>query len=196
MQILIGVPLMRTLLRAQVWGQRPRGAPKGLILAPNHQSWIDPVLVQFAVVPAHVTFLMTENFFDIPVATLYFRAAGARPVRTEGPSVGAMRTALQVLNEGKTICMFPEGGITRDGRLREGQRGVARMARRTGATVVPMGIRGTMHVIGPAQPMPRLHPVEIHIGEPMLYDESDDREGEQRFTDRLMAEIQHLAYSD
>ena len=187
---------MRTLLRARVSGPRPRPNPRGLILAPNHQSWIDPPLVQLAVLPAQITFLMTENFFDIPIATLYFRAAGARPVRTAGPSVGAMRAALQVLGEGKTICMFPEGGITRDGRLRAGQRGVARVARRTGATVVPVGIRGSMHVIGPAQPIPRLHPVEIRVGEPMLYDESGDREGEQRFTDRLMAEIQRLAYAD
>ncbi len=192
----MGVTFLRTLLRARVLGARPRGGPRGVIVAANHQSYIDPVLVQFAALPGQITFLMTEAFFDIPVATFYFRAAGARPIREGGPSVGAMRTALQVLGEGRTICMFPEGGITRDGRMREGQRGVARLARRTGATVVPMGIRGTMHVISPAQPMPRLHPVEIRIGEPMLYDESEDREGEQRFTDRLMAEIHRLAYAD
>ncbi|MFQ5844951.1 MAG: hypothetical protein ACE5JG_08185, partial [Planctomycetota bacterium] len=55
--------------------------------------------------------------------------------------------------------------------------------------------RGTMHVLSPLQRWPRRHPVEVRLGAPMTYDESDDREGEQRFTDRLMAQIRRLTRS-
>lgn len=188
------MPLLRVGLRLRVKGPRLDRGSGGLILAPNHQSWIDPGLVQYAVFPHRITFLMTELFFDLPVARHYFRAVGARPVREEGPSVSGLRAAHDALRAGEMVCVFPEGRITTDGTLSPGRRGVARLARRTGATVVPVGIRGAIHVYSKIQKVPRLHPVEVRLGRPLRYAGGDDRAAEEAFTRVLMERIERLAY--
>jgi 1-acyl-sn-glycerol-3-phosphate acyltransferase len=190
------MPTVRVLLRVRVRRARARPESGALIIAPNHQSWIDPLLIQYAVYPRQVTFLMTERFFDLPIAGLYFRASGARPVREGGPSVSGMRAALEALEEEEAICLFPEGEITTTGELGRGRRGVARLARRTGAAVLPVGVRGAIHVYSKLQRIPRFAPVEIRVGEPMRFDEEESAEGETRFTTRLMETIRALAYGD
>ena len=193
-QCLMIMPPARTLLRIRVKGKVPERDGGGLIVAPNHQSWLDSHLVQYALYPHRLTFLMTENFYDLPVLGLYFRAAGARPVRESGPSVAGFRAAQTGLGEGEWIALYPEGEITRTGEMGRGRRGIARLARRTGARVLPVGIRGAIHVLSRIQTTPKLRPIEIRIGEPLRYEEGDGRDGEQRFTDRLMAAVEDLAY--
>jgi 1-acyl-sn-glycerol-3-phosphate acyltransferase len=147
-----------------------------------------------AIYPRRITFLMTEIYYDLPLLGLYFRASAARPVREAGPSVSGLKAALAALRANETICLFPEGGITEDGRLQPGRRGVARLAARTGAPVLPIGIRGAIRVLSKVQRSPRLHPVEIRIGEPLRYEGEDSREGEESFTRELMSRIGRLAY--
>jgi len=192
-QALVAIPIVRVLLRMKVHGPHIRPGPNGLIVAPNHLSWIDPLIIQIAVYPHRITFLMTELIFDMPVINLYFRAIGARPVREDGPSVGALRAAMAALRDGDVLCVFPEGGITADGKLQAGQRGAALLARKTGATVVPAGIRGTLQVISRVHRRPRLHPVAVELGEPMLFDRTPDRTGEIAFTKDLMTRIAALS---
>ena len=108
--------------------------------------------------------------------------------------MAGLRAAHEALADGEMVAVFPEGGITSDGKLKPGQRGAARLARRTGAPVLPLGVRGAIRTYSKLQTFPRRHRVEVHRGPVMHYDETDDREGEKRFTDRLMAEIQRLAY--
>lgn len=177
-------------------GRRPRPGPRGLILAPNHQSWLDPYLVQVAAYPHRLTFLMTELYFEIPWLKPYFVATGARPIREGRPSVEGLRAALEALEAGETVCIFPEGGITKDGALQPGRRGVARLARLSRAPVVPVGVRGSLRVLSRLQRTPRLAPVEIRFGEPMAYSGGESREEETRFTDALMERIRALAYGD
>jgi len=190
---LVLMPILRVLLAVRSRGLRPTTDRNGVILAPNHQSWIDAYMVQYAFYPHQITFLMTELYYDLPVIGLYFRATGARVVREKGPSVAGLRAARELLEEGRNICLFPEGEITTDGTLGPGQRGVARLARRTGAKVVPIAIRGAIRVWSRLQRRPRRRPVEVRFGRPMRYDESDDRAGELAFTARLMDAIRHLA---
>ncbi len=192
LQSVVALPLVRVLLRLTVRGKGITPTPRGLILAPNHQSWLDPIVVQVAVYPHRITFLMTELYYDLPVLGLYFRAAGARVVREEGPSVAGLRAAMDALEEGEIICVFPEGEITRTGELGRGHRGVARLARRTGAPVVPIGVRGAIRVWSKIQKIPQLRPVSIHIGKPLTFRVAEGeraRKAEEDFTARLMRSI-------
>lgn len=179
----------------KVKGHRFHRGEGGLIVAANHQSWLDAYLVQWAVFPHRMTFLMTENYYDLPVAGLYFRAAGARPIREEGrPSVAALKAAYAAMEEGEMICLFPEGEITPTGKMQEGQRGVAHIARKMKVPVLPIGIRGAIDVWSRVQPKPRLTGrVELHVGEPIEYTHGTGREGDQAFTDALMAELRRLS---
>ena len=174
-------------------GRITREPGRGLIIAPNHESYLDPPIVQMAVVPHWITFLMTELFFDLPLAGLYFRMVDARPVREDGPSVAGYKAAKKLLDQGRVVCLFPEGEITENGEMGPGRRGVARLARRTGATVIPVGIHGSINVLSKVQPSFRIAPIRVRVGAPMEFDEAEDRDGEQRFTDRLMTTLKSLS---
>jgi 1-acyl-sn-glycerol-3-phosphate acyltransferase len=182
-----------------LWRLRVRGAKfhrgqGGLIIAANHQSWLDAPLVQYAVFPHQITFLMTEDYYDLPIAGLYFRASGTQPVREGGrPSVAAMRAAYGALEQGKIICLFPEGEISPDGLIGEGRRGVAHIARKTGVPVLPIGIRGAVDIYSKKQPKFKLRGrVSLHIGEPMKMSGSG-RDAEDAFTQKLMNRLRDLA---
>jgi 1-acyl-sn-glycerol-3-phosphate acyltransferase len=200
-QALVFIPVARILWRVRVTGKRFHRPPGGVIIAANHASWLDAPLVQYGVFPVRLTFLMSEVFYDLPILRYYFRAMRARPIRdrSEGrPSVAAIKAALEALQAGAAICIFPEGILSSTGRMAEkGQRGIALLARKTGATVLPMGIRGAVDVYSRAQPRLRLTGnIELHLGEPMTYDEPPTREGEVEFIARLMDRIRGLAGQD
>lgn len=182
-------------------GRRFHRPPGGVIVAANHASWLDAPLVQFGVFPVRLTFLMSEIFYDLPILHYYFRAMRARPIRDRSagrPSVAAIKAALEALNSGAAICIFPEGILSPTGKMADkGQRGIALLARKTGATVLPMGIRGAADVYSRAQPRLRLTgSIELHLGEPMTFDEEPTREGEVEFMERLMGQIRTLAGQD
>jgi 1-acyl-sn-glycerol-3-phosphate acyltransferase len=187
------MPLLRVLLRVRVTGPRVRRRGGGLIVAANHQSWIDAYMVQYALYPHRVTFLMTEAFRDLPFARFYFRAAGTSPIRERGPSVAGLRAAHAALGRGGIVCLFPEGQLSTTGAVGRGRPGVARLARRTGAPVLPLGIRGAIRVFSKVQKRPRRHTVEIRLGEPLPYEGGDGRDAEQGFTERVMERIRGLA---
>jgi len=182
----------------RVRGRRFHRGEGGLIVCANHASWLDAYLVQYAVFPTQLTFLMSEIFYDLPILGIYFRAMRARPIRdrSEGrPSVSAMKAALAALEDGEAICVFPEGVLSYTGRMSEkGQRGVALLARKTGATVLPVGIRGAAEVYSRVQKSMRLTGnIELHIGEPFRYEDESNREGELRFTAELMQRLRELS---
>jgi len=186
------------LWRVRVTGRRFHRPQGGIIVAANHASWLDAYLVQYALFPHRLTFLMSEIFYDLPILRYYFRAMGARPIRdrTEGrPSVAAIRASLAALEAGEAICVFPEGILSSDGKMAEkGQRGIALLARKTGASVLPLGIRGATDVYSRVQPKLRLTGnIELHLGELITYDEAPNREGELEFTARLMDYIRQLS---
>ena len=193
--MLILIPPAWLLWRLRVKGRAFDRGEGGLIVASNHQSWLDAYLVQWAVFPHQLTFLMTEDFFDLPVLGLYFRAVGARPIREDGrPSVAGLKAAYAALQDGRMICLFPEGEISRDGRIQRGKRGVAHIARKTGAAILPVGIRGADQVYSRMQPRLRLRGrIEVHVGEPLHYEGGATRADEQAFTDLLMEKIRVLA---
>jgi len=193
--------LSRLLWRVRVTGRRFHRGEGGLIVCANHASWLDAYLVQYAVFPTQLTFLMSEIFYDLPILGIYFRAMNARPIRDRSdgrPSVAAIKAALSALRAGEAICLFPEGVLSHTGRMSAtGQRGVALVARKTGATVLPIGIRGAAQVYSRVQTKLRLSGnIELHVGEPMRYEEEPNRAGEQAFTAELMRRLRELSGED
>src|SRR5262249_54996765 len=103
---LFGCALFRPLFRMRVIGRLsvPRGRPT--ILAPNHCSYLDPVVVQ-ASLARRVTFLMTEDIYRVPWARWFFRSMGTIPVPDRGVHVKAMRDCVEALERGELLVVFP-----------------------------------------------------------------------------------------
>ncbi|MGH7152197.1 MAG: lysophospholipid acyltransferase family protein, partial [Planctomycetota bacterium] len=106
---------------------RPR-FPGPYILAPNHASFLDPVVIQ-AASRSRIIFLMTEVYWGSRSVNWWYRFCRALPVymgsRSNRPTLAA---AVRALRRGRVLAIFPEGSRSRDGRLQRGRPGVAMIA--------------------------------------------------------------------
>src|SRR5260370_9247311 len=138
-------PLLRLVYRGRIDGREtiPRGGP--VILAANHRSFLDSIFLPLAIGWRRVTFVAKAEYFDQRRTAWFFRAAGQIPIRRSGGSASdaALASATDVIERGKVFGIYPEGTRTRDGFTHRGHTGVARLARATGAAVVPVGLVGT-----------------------------------------------------
>jgi 1-acyl-sn-glycerol-3-phosphate acyltransferase len=189
-----GCALFRPLFRMRVIGQLrvPRGRP--VILAPNHCSYLDPIVVQ-AAVPRRVTFLMTEEIYRVPWARWFFRSMGTIPVPGRGVHVKAMRACVDALERGELLVVFPEGRISPDGLLGRGFPGVASIAARAGAVVVPVHIEGTHRALPKHARLVRPTRITVRIGSPIeIGDEAAlDRDALRDRSEAIMSAIAALA---
>jgi 1-acyl-sn-glycerol-3-phosphate acyltransferase len=192
-------PVMRVSFRIQVEAAHwvPKQGP--VILACNHRSFLDSIFLPL-VVRRRVTFVAKAEYFDDPKTAWFFRGVGQIPIRREGGAASerALETAFDVLQSGRVFGIYPEGTRTRDGYMHRGHTGVARLALRSGAPVIPVGMIGTDEVQPIDSKMPKLgRTVTIRFGEPIdatRYGERvDDRLALREFTDELMYEICELS---
>ncbi|MBS0609443.1 MAG: 1-acyl-sn-glycerol-3-phosphate acyltransferase, partial [Proteobacteria bacterium] len=140
--------MSRCIYRYKVRGDEHIPTAGAAILACNHVSFVDAVLLM-AASPRPIYFIMDHRIFRIPVLGALFRLAKAIPVapQKEDPATyeAAFERAAQVLREGDLLAIFPEGGITRDGQLQPFKGGIMKIIERAqadgvDAPVVPMAL--------------------------------------------------------
>jgi 1-acyl-sn-glycerol-3-phosphate acyltransferase len=157
--------LLRAWFRIRVEGPPP---PTGaFVLAANHTSFVDP-LVLGAVLPRRIVYLMTEVVWRSPGLGWFYRWNRAIPVSTRGGNRDAMRVARAVLEQGRTIGIFPEGGLSRDGLPLLGNPGAVALVLQSNVPIVPVGIRGAHAAMPPGAIWPRRSRITVHFGEPIL----------------------------
>jgi 1-acyl-sn-glycerol-3-phosphate acyltransferase len=196
---IVVTPVLRVCCRIKVEGKEhlPRSGP--VILASNHRSFLDSIFIPL-LVPRRVTFVAKAEYFDDPKSAWFFRGVGQIPIRREGGSASerALESATEVLQAGGVFGIYPEGTRTRDGKLHRGHTGVARLALRTGAPIIPVGIIGSDEVQPIDSKLPRLFKtVRIRFGEPVdlghYQGRHDDRLALRDVADEVMFEIQQLS---
>jgi len=117
-------------------------ATGGYILVSNHINWKDPPWLEFALGHA-IRFMAKHELFEVPVMGFALRAIGAFPVRRGEADRGALQMALRVLEAGQPVGFFPEGHRSESGALIRAHPGVALIARRSDAPIVPLAVTGT-----------------------------------------------------
>lgn len=163
-----------------------------VILAPNHVSNFDPPVVSCGS-PRCVVFLAKEELFKPPLFGPLIRSLNAYPVKRGAGDTTAVRLALEKLAEGHCLIIFPEG--TRgDGRtLLPLQPGVAVLAKRSGAKVVPTGVYGTHKALPKGRKLPRFSRLRVAYGQPFTFAEvansGDEKTDRAAFMARLEKEI-------
>ena len=164
----MSLPWRRLWLRVALEGAEAVPASGPVILAPNHLSFLDSMVLMYEL-PRQVTFLGKAEYLSHPVTRRLFPAAGMIPVDRSGRGVAAsLRAAAKRLEAGGIVGVFPEGTRSRDGLLHDGHLGVAHLALHTGAPIVPVGIIGTDQVQPPARRLPRLRgDVRVRFGAPI-----------------------------
>jgi 1-acyl-sn-glycerol-3-phosphate acyltransferase len=160
----------RAVSRISIEGghELPHDGP--LIVAANHASNLDVVVIGSWVIPRlgrRIHWLGKKEVFDWPVIGWLAGHGGVHPVDRGAADVEAFRLAQRILDEGHVLFVFPEGTRSPDGALQAARDGVALLALRTGATIVPIGISGSDRVWPKGQRLP--HPgghVTVRIGRP------------------------------
>src|SRR4030095_2805051 len=170
-------PIFRTGWRTHLRGVENLPTTGPAIICPNHTSVIDSFLLP-SVLPRRITFVGKAEYLDNWKTKHLFPALGMIPIDRRGgdASTRALDAAAGVLARGELFGIYPEGTRSRDGKLHKGHTGPARLALRTGAPLVPVGIVGTRHIQPPEARMPRLFvPCEVRIGRPIRVDRYRDR---------------------
>ncbi|HXW44421.1 MAG TPA: lysophospholipid acyltransferase family protein [Streptosporangiaceae bacterium] len=194
--VLLG-PALRLLFRPKVTGLEHVPREGGAILAANHVSFLDPLLLPL-VVPRRVMFLTKVKYIDKPMLRWFLTGAGVIPVATDDPSAvgGAVTAGVEAVRAGRLVGIFPEGTRSRDGLLHRGKTGVARIAMETGVPVIPAGITGTDLAFPRGAKLPRPHSVHITFGPPITLAWPEGKHDPSRgriATDQVMAAIGALS---
>jgi 1-acyl-sn-glycerol-3-phosphate acyltransferase len=156
-----------------------------LIVACNHVSNLDPPCLGVGM-PRPVSYMAKIELFAIPVLGPVITWLGAFPVDRSRGDVASIKTAIGVLERGTCLGIFPEGGRNTDG-SRQAQLGVALLAARSGATVLPAYVSGT------SQSKFRSR-VTVVFGEPLRFEAGQKarRDDLAKWTDELMSRIYAL----
>ena len=166
----------------------------GLIIASNHQTYIDPFWV-CCKVRRPVRFLAWDAAFNWPIVGFFLRAFGAWPLQLEGSDPAPIRRSLQWISEGGAVMIFPEGGRgNSDGTTKKFKAGAVRMALEAGVAILPVTIRGGQRVWPSTHRLPRLgghieityHPLIL----PAPCDNEDTRECARREIAKLSEIVQ------
>lgn len=178
--------------RVRVTGRENVPATGGYILAGNHVSYLDPILLWC--VASHPThFMGKRELFENPVTGWVSTHVWAFPISRGSVDREAIQRATDLLKRGEPVGMFPEGTRRRPGtsasdELGEAHSGVAFIAQRAGVPVVPVGISGTDRALPTGAIVPRFPRVTIRFGEPVS--ETDFPEGGRKEkTAAMTAEI-------
>ena len=133
--------LYHLLLKLQISGQEnvPREGP--FVAMMNHIYFIDPVLVS-ALAPRLIVIMSKKENYDNPLVGIILKLYGTFPVQRGELDMTAIRTSLLVLRQGHGLLMAPEGTRSRQAALQEGHNGMAWLALRSGAPIVPVALSG------------------------------------------------------
>lgn len=170
------------------------------VLAANHASYLDPLLIG-AVVPRRIVYLMTETVWRSRAMGWFYRWNRAIPLAVRTANRDAMRAARSVLQQGRVLGIFPEGGLSRDGGLLLGNAGAVALVLQEGVPIVPVGIVGADRALPLGARFPRPRRVTVRFGQPITADElaglsRDRRVRLQLATDRIMTAIAQLVGRD
>jgi len=157
--------MMATMTSTEVTGRDLVPRSGALILVSNHLNNVDPPVLS-ACFPRRIVFMAKEElYYSRNVSGLLARGFGAFPVRRGEVDRRALKQALQVLGQGMTLGLFPEGTRSHNRRLQEAQMGTAWIASESGATIQPAAIWGTEGIKTPGDVIARPH-IHVSFGEP------------------------------
>ncbi len=153
-------------LRIEGRNRMPRRG--GLIVISNHLSLADPPILWYAA-PRHLCFMGRADILRIPVIGAIARLAKMVPVKQRTADRNAIKLAIETVQRGEVLAVFPEGELSETRDLQPFLPGVLLILRQTRAPVLPVGLIGTDKILpyGKLVPRPALGVVRVRFGEPI-----------------------------
>ena len=182
------------LFRYRVYG-RENVPPEGpVILASNHQSFLDPVFCGVGV-KRHLVYVARDTLFRWRLFGFLIHSVNAIPVSRDKADIAAMRAIIARLQGGAAVCLYPEGTRTRDGRIVPVKAGFGLLCRRAKAVVVPVLIDGGFETWPRHKRLFTPGAIMVHFGKPMSPAQIDTMTNEELadHLTRTLRQMQHDA---
>ncbi len=172
----LGWSLMPALFRLRVFGREKLPSNGGLLIACNHQSYLDPIMVGLGL-GRSVDFMAREELFRRPILGPFIRRLHSFPVKQGENDLGAVRGAINRLRKGRTLIIFPEGTRSYDDRMLPLKPGFTIIAARSRAPVAPAVIYGAHRALPRGRRLLTFHNIWVAFGEPLAFPRwpGDDR---------------------
>ena len=191
----IGRPIFALLFSVEYRGLENIPDDGPVIIAGNHPSYLDPVLVALPV-RRIIRFMAWDALFKVPLLGALIRALGAFPVDIRrGRGEAAFREACKILRGGEALGIFPEGQRSERGPMGELRTGVARLAIETGAPIVPVTIGGAYRAWPKWKLLPKPAKIIVNYHKPIHLEDAnraslaEDREYHHRLMEQVAASI-------
>lgn len=184
----------RIFYRHRVYGKEhfPKG---GGIVCSNHCSFLDPPLIGISC-PGKTHFLGRDSLFRSPLFAWLIRRLNTHPVRRGKGNIYAFKKAMELVEGGNKVVIFPEGHRSADGQLHKGQLGVGMLVQRTKCQVIPIYIHGTYEIWNTKRHSPKFFGKTACVfGTPLTFVDLEGLEKKERqgaIVARIMAKISEL----
>lgn len=191
-------PIVNRYFHLRVEGRENVPAMGGAVLAANHLSFIDSVLLPLNL-DRPVYFLGKADYFESVKTRWFFSGVGVIPIYRQGGDKAreSLEAGLAVVRRGDLLGIYPEGTRSPDGRLYRGKTGPVRIAIEGNVPIVPCALIGTREAQPPEKNVPRRHVVKVRYGRPLDFSryggQQDDTLVLRSATDELMYEIMTLS---
>jgi 1-acyl-sn-glycerol-3-phosphate acyltransferase len=163
---------LKTFHRLKVVGMENIPPTGGAIIACNHISHLDPPSVGSAA-NRRLHFVAKEELFRVPFIGWYLTIIGIIPIKRGSGGHAALDKAVEAIEKGQVIAMFPEGTRSKTGYPNKPHTGIIVLAARTGAPIIPARISGSFDCMPPGKFIPRPGPVEVIFGTPVIWSGDD-----------------------
>jgi 1-acyl-sn-glycerol-3-phosphate acyltransferase len=176
-------------IRLKVSGKENIPKKGGFILASNHISYLDPLVLGFAC-PRNLNFMAKEELFKNPLFGRAIRSVGAFPVKRKTADMSAIKEAVRRLRSGKGLVLFPEGGRGDGLELQKPEAGVGFIAAKSQVPVIPAFIKGTEQALPKGSKSMRHAQVSVIFGKQVSVERKMPYQDAAQL---IMDNIRHLA---
>ncbi|MBL7197919.1 MAG: 1-acyl-sn-glycerol-3-phosphate acyltransferase [Candidatus Omnitrophica bacterium] len=192
--VVILIVIFKLFFRIRIQGLDNIPTQGAFILASNHNSYLDPPILAVGCYrkKRKLSFLAKQELFHNRIFGWYIKKLGAFPIRRNWGDISAIKESIRRIRNGQPLVIFPEGGRSLDGKIKEGFPGIALLASKTKIPVIPAFIKGSDCVLDGGIKSLRFCRIYIKFGKPLIF----YRERPQYYsevTDRIMTSIGELS---
>jgi 1-acyl-sn-glycerol-3-phosphate acyltransferase len=186
----------KTFFALEVKGAENIPSKGAVLITGNHLSYLDPPLVG-AAVRRRLNFMARESLFRFRPFAWLIKHLGTFPVKRGRPDRRALKKALDILQKGGGLVLFPEGTRSLNGTLQKGEPGAGMLALKSRAKIIPALISGSDKALPRGAKMLRLRKIRILFGKPVsleeFYNQEEDKETYLKVTEKIMQSIGELS---